>query len=310
MKKFVKGCAITALVLAVIGVILFAIGMFGDGPATLRQMVRDGRFSIGSGDWFEWNFNKSYDIEDSSIFFEEEGNYAIQEGAVEFSASKEEVDSLDVDLGGCDLMVVSSASDNLNYEVETQGSGKYQVYVKNGTLHIKGQKKLHYNGTDQVILYVPEGETLGWATFELGAGEFEMDSLTATNLAVSLGAGSLEAKYLQGTDVNIEVGAGEVVVRSGYIGNLNLAVGAGNIEWESQISGDVKADVAMGALDLVVQGSKEEDHNYYVSGAMGNMVIGSREWSGFGTDMDIDNQAPTDYHLTCAMGELIVQFTQ
>lgn len=311
MKKFVKISSITALVLFVLGIILVAVCTFGGGAKTLRQLAMEGRLNLGGRflfnwveDWTDYRWESHYDLEDLTIF---NGEYAVNDSTnVSFSADKSEVTALSAELGGCDVYINTAADGK--YYVSTTGSGKFQVYVKNGVLHVKGVKKSYQMGKCRVDIYIPEDVILNSAYLSMGAGQMDIEKLAATDTDIEVGAGALYVGNLQTKNLHAELGAGEMFVYAGKIGYMDLTVSAGNMEISAEVAGDIDAEVAMGALEILVIGSDEDSHNYNMECAAGSMTVGSLTHTGLAVERYIDNGAATNYNLECSMGELIVDF--
>lgn len=308
MKKFVKISAITALVLVILGVILLSIGAVGGGIQGVNFLANSGALSFGPEDIdiVDWvhTWDVEYDLDEDIMF--DSGYTLFTGGSTEFTADSAEVHRLFVELGGSQIQFLTSEDDT--WRVEAEGIGKFQVFVQDNTLKVMGVKKGVNISFCEVKIYVPEGTMLSEAELNVGAGEMDIEYLAAGEMDLSVGAGSVTAEYLKTADLSVDIGAGEMVIEDGEVGDLEVAVGAGRFEMEGTIAGDVDGDVAMGSMDLTVYGSEESDHNYEVDCAAGSMIVGSRSYSGLGTEMSIDNGAATTYELECAMGELNVRF--
>ncbi|MBD5460125.1 MAG: DUF4097 domain-containing protein [Lachnospiraceae bacterium] len=159
-----------------------------------------------------------------------------------------------------------------------------------------------------VTVYMPQNARLGRAEIYIGAGEMDIDHLTAEKAMVNVGAGSLTIKDLEVGKIQMNVGAGSVTVKDGVIGDMELATGMGSLTMKANITGDIYSSVAMGEVKIVVCGSGEKDHNYELSCTAGEMRVGSRYNAGLGMDISIDNDALSTYTLTCAMGSVSVTF--
>ena len=65
----------------------------------------------------------------------------------------------------------------------------------------------------------------------------------------------------------------------------------------------------MGAMELNLAGS-EEDFNYTIEAAMGNVSVGGVDYSGIGQDRTIKNSADKNMNIECAMGNIEVDFEE
>lgn len=328
MKKFAKITAIIALVMTVLGVTLFSIGAIGGGIRALKVLAWNGQLSFGPEDlsglkwltrWnFRWNGADNF-VEWGEDLFEDNGGFDFDEdvlfnrdyelfngGSASCEANADEVKKILMELGGADVRLVRWDKDQ--WRVEAESIGKFQSFVEGDTLKILGLKKGINIGYSQVTIYMPRDAELEKAEIFIGAGDTDIEYLSADKAEFNVGAGSLTIKDLRADKLQMNVGAGEITVRDGVIGDMDLAIGMGSMTVKGEVTGDIYSSVAMGALEVFVRGSGEKDHNYELSCAAGEMRVGSRYNAGLGMDMTIDNDAATTYNLDCAMGSTKVTF--
>jgi len=310
MKKFAKITAITALVLAVLGLMLTIIGAFGGGAKLVKTLARDGGLSIGPEDfeWVEWIDGINIVIEDdSAVVFND--NYEIfTAGERQFSYSETEVENFEFRMAGGDIDI--QVGDGENWTVEIDGIGKFQSYVEAGTLYVVGTHSGINVDVGDVLIKIPRSEYLGSADISLGAGEMDIAYLTADEMNIAVGAGDITVEKADVRNLEASVGAGEIDIESGKIGNAEVAVGMGAAYITGNITGNVDGGVSMGELCIEVQGSAANEHNYNVSCAAGEVEIGGKTYAGVGNSMEIDNGADTIYNLDCAMGRIEVSFKE
>ena len=167
-----------------------------------------------------------------------------------------EIFSLSVDLSGAQLKIQTadkfSVESNHNY---------ISVNSEKGQLCINETKKLFsfYPKGVTVILNIPEGFVFDEATVETGAGEVEIDSLSADVLKLSLGAGEAEIKNLTANSrTDIDGGAGELKIDGGWLCNLELDMGVGELTLKSRIEGQSQVDYGVGETNLTLLGNRED----------------------------------------------------
>lgn len=308
MKKFMKGCAVTALVLIVLGVVLAVAAGSIRGRIAIEDTVRavtGGRVKLDlhlnptSGD------DGYYNIEDSDVFSKE---YDIVEGNVERYSLGNNISKLDVEIGGCNLYVQESQDDE--FYLEAENMRKMQSYVKEGTLHIKALRTGEiWDETKkcEIILYVPANYSFQEAEFEVGAGYIDIGTLTAGEVGLEAGAGSIEADLIQAQEVDASVGAGAISVYDMNVQDVSGEVGVGYMYLEGEISRRADMECSMGSLELYVRGA-QTDFNYQVECGMGNLEIGEESYSGLAKETSINHQAAKNMDLECAMGSISVTF--
>lgn len=320
MKKFMKGCAITAAVLCLLGLLLAIAGGTARGSDIISEVVQKvtgGRVHVDFGDVKDWGVTiadtidtidsgVNYDINDQSIFAHSQKIY---KGDVAKYSLGKGIENLDIEVGGCILEARASSDDN--FYIEAEKAYKFQGYVEGSTLYVKasnGAKTWNRMGSCTITLYIPEGFTFGTVEMEMGAGVLEFDDLRAGDFVyLTAGAGQIVIDSIQSSQVELEVGAGEIKLKGMEVGELEAEVGMGNFEARGIITGQAEIKCAMGNVDLRLAGS-EKNYNYSVECAMGNIDIGGHSYSGLSKKTDIDNGAGNDIDLNCAMGNVTVSF--
>ena len=186
MRKFMKGCAITALLFILLGLILGVSGSLGNGsthfsPGEILSAVTLGRISEEKVD--DWSDGVTeqirenmgdvhYDLEDKVDY---DSDYEVKSGKIELYVLGDDsqgITDLQVQAGGC-VMKIRVSEDNC-FRVEADGMRKFQGYVEGGTIEIRGTSKASNNSEGNlggsICLYVPEGYYFENTSLDLGAG--------------------------------------------------------------------------------------------------------------------------------------------
>ena len=326
MKKFFRFCGGLALSLVILGLIFLGVGMLTVGSdkmnETLQKLTKgrvqmdlqgihllDDDVKVKLGSFLE--DNAIYDIDESSMFSKK---HKVWQGNVERTLIAEgDVTKLSLELGGCKFELADSATDE--YYVEYRGKGKTQAYADKGTLYVKVLNGSNWNIADwneeandsHMILYLPMNTCYEEIKAELGAGQMNLDNLSANTMEVEIGAGQVVANGLIAENLTLGVGAGDVVLEESILKELELEVGAGNCEIAGRIDGNVKANCAAGNIVVEVDG-KESDFNYDMQCAVGKIQIEDTEYSGLSQEQELDHGALKEMELTCAAGNLEVTF--
>lgn len=318
MKKFMKVCAITALVLVVVGLVLGIVGSTAKGSSVISDVVENvtgGRVKINTKPW-DWGITigdsffdslneVDYDIKDSVTF---DSNYAVMSGEVDKYCPEGTVTNLEIEAGGCTFRVKDSEDDC--FYVEAKSVGKFQAFVEDGTLYIKtttGARQWSEINGSKITLYVPENYSLGKVQIDLGAGVLEFPNLQAESVALEVGAGQITAESVKVQNLDINVGMGQIELTHMDVTELTAEVGMGELMAKGTVSGNVNAECSMGNLELWITG-EQEDFNYELNGAMGNLTLGRESYSGFAQEKIIDNGATKMMKLDCSMGNVTVGF--
>lgn len=320
MKKFMKGCAITALILVVAGLVLGIVGSTARGGAAISRAVETvtgGRVKVNIGDWANWGITVGdqlfdsleevdYDINDSISF---SSHYDIQKGDIEKFRLEGDITNLEIEAGGCFFRV--EASDDDCFYMVAEGTGKFQAYVESGTLYINTTTSVRtwneINGS-KIILYVPENYSYGEVKIDLGAGVLEFPGLKAEKASLDVGAGRIRADGAEVGKLEANVGMGQIELTDMAVTDFEAEVGMGELVANGAVQGNIDAECSMGNLELWLEGA-QEDFNYELSGAMGNLTLGGESYGGFANEKKVNNGAKKKMEIECSMGNVTIGFS-
>jgi len=297
VKKFMKTCAILALILIIVGIAMTATAGVVKGPeviATAKDYVTQNIDKLDSGIRF--------DIETDMNF---ENSVPVLAGEAHQIYSVNDVKNLEVEVGTCELIIGQSKDADIHVIVE--GAGNYQGYLSGDTLCLK------------LIRSSEIGATLstndGGINLNLDAAACRMELLLPQDFAfedvtLSLGAGTVDATIpFKANDLEIELAAGEVTVSNLEVNQLSAEVGAGALTLSGKIYEAADLQCGMGDLALNLTGNKN-DFNYDVEVAAGEVTIGNESFGGIAGEREIDNNASANIDIECAMGNVEVTFTE
>lgn len=316
MKKFMKGCAITALIFIVLGMLIGVTGSIGHGSP--RFSFQEILSAIGWGDdvWdgvaeqIQENMGDvHYDLEDNVDY---DPDYEVKSGRVEsyvLADSSLGITRLQVQAGGCSMEIQVSEDDC--FRVEAEGMRKFQGYVEDDTLVICGTSKA---GSDDqgnlggsICLYVPEGYYFENTSLDVGAGSLNVEELQTGSLEANVGAGKMAFVKLNADQARLDCGAGQMTVEELTSRVTEVSVGMGSVRLNGDVTERLTADCSMGELKLTLAG-EQTDFNYDLSCGMGAMKVGSDSYNGMAQEKQIDNHADKNMQLECAMGSVKVEF--
>lgn len=296
MKKFMKTCAILALVLIVVGMGMALVAGAIQGPITWAELKKSAHWDDDFKESLDQvvaglehlDSGQRYELEEHVNF---DSDSPIYEGDTEQTFSAAEIRDIEISAGACSIEVKDSEDED--FHIKVQNVGSYQGYVKGNTLYVRSVRKTTWGDGAKcsIKLYVPADFTFEDVELSLGAGQIDWQS--------ALGA----------SEVEIELGAGDINLADLMTDKLKAEVGMGSLE----VTGDIreKADVscAMGNIDLTLAGA-ENSFNYEVEVAAGNVTIGGKTYSGLAKEKDIDNDALRDISVECAMGNISISFNE
>lgn len=309
MKKFAKGCLLTAISMFFIGIIILIICII-----------------IGGGSLFHYLKNEALPHDTFTNLFDDTAvTFHNGETHIDFSkhhqthsgkhenmqvATISEIKNLDIDFGG-GMCIISESSDEF-FHIYSDNANEFQYYKENNTLYLKGFDEItlgiQTNDCNTVYLDIPKNFSFENIDIELGAGYLQAHSLTASdNINLEVGAGELTTSSLNADSFTLGLGAGNVEIKNGTINNSELSVGFGNMTYHGKINRDLTAECGMGNLELFLTDSYEA-HNYKLDCALGNMTLHEKNFSAVAYTNNIQHGTDSTYTLTCGMGNMNIQF--
>lgn len=321
-----KTCCIIALVLIGSGLGLTIAGCSIGGAENIAQVVNDvtsGKVDVSldmAGERFgifmdelgnslsKLDDGETYNIDDYGTVYTNDS--PVLSGDISrFSLGNENVKKLVLNAGGCEFGIKESEDDC--FWLEAEGVSRLQAYVKDQELHVTTTRSGKVTGSmiksTKIILYVPEGYEFQNIEMELGAGLLKAEELQAQEIQVKAGAGEIILESLTAQKADLNVGMGDITVKNMNLGELVAEAGMGNMELEGSLNGDGQAKCSMGNITLKLDGA-EEDFDYSISSAMGNVDLNGQKYSGLASAKDISNGAEKKLEAECSMGNIDIRF--
>lgn len=309
MKKFAKGCLITALSMLFIGIIILMVcAIIGGG--SLFSYLRNEASHHGHLSGIFDNTVVTFHNGKSHITFSD--HHPTHSGTHENKqvATASDISKLDIDFGG-GMCVITESPDEY-FHIYTEHADEFQYYTDGNTLYLKGFDDItfgvHSRDYNKVNLEIPRDFSFENIDIELGAGYLEAHSLSAFNkLTLEIGAGELITDSLAANTLTLEVGAGNAEIGNACVNDSEITVGFGSITYHGTISKDLTAECGMGNLELFLQDSYEA-HNYKIDCAMGNMTLHGKSFGAVAYSDQIQHGADSTYTLECGMGNMNILF--
>lgn len=335
MKKFTKGCLISALILFVFGCAFCGICGAMGGFRQLDSLNEDGIYSFGLGRWgylggwlgFLDDDDWDIDIPDIPGAQKLAGSETAQ---TNYRAS--DITAIDIELGRSNLTIRESEDDYIR--IQNGSSTKTVKYgMSNGVFKLYNGRTFGFwsfgnVSKGSVYLYLPKGMDLNSIDIEMGAGNVESISLEADEINLEAGAGNFIMEELLGRDISIsvgagkadignidagalsiEAGAGDIQIQKINVNSLDMEVAAGSLDAAGSVNGDVDIECAAGSVDMELQGA-ETDYDYEIDCAAGSVRVGSNEYSGIANERSIDNGSRKEMNIECAAGNVEIRFVQ
>ena len=290
MKKFTNIVLIIAMICVIIGVICCGCGIAMGGTfGEIKQMIKDGHYSW---DWVGWN-DEEGSIENQTTYYD-----------------SAEIQNLSISINAGTLDIKQGDGDKIQVDVQTHG-GKVAVAQKADTLSIEDKTKSMFgNRHIEITLYLPEKVSFDEVDIDVDAGEVvsDYDTLDCKKLTLNVDAGHMSISNVKASDTaDISVGAGEMEIAAIEVKDLKMDTGVGKMEITGSVTGDVVADCGVGELDLTLA-NHEQDFNYEVDCGLGEIKVGSNNFSGFDGTKSMDNNALQDMTIDGGVGSIKVAF--
>lgn len=295
MNKFIKVSLITAGILFAVGIVFCSITAMVGGGRLIRE-IWDERLS-----WTIKNMDVSTYLRNTS---HENFSVDIADG---------EVTEMALSLGAGSFSVYQKAEADGKIDVEWNGRGGFDAYVKNGTFYVEGFRKNRLFGTDmnynEATIYVPQGIVFHLVNVEAGAGRVEIYDIKADVLEAEIGAGEMIMGDSSVRELVVEVGMGRFEGFDINATNADISVGMGESVYSGNISGNLDAECDLGNMVLELEG-KETDHNYEIECSAGNINLDGRTFTGLGAERSINNGVSSNFKIECNMGNIDIEFTE
>lgn len=198
------------------------------------------------------------------------------------------VEEIEIDLNSDELIFEAHSGNNIVVEVENDASGNVKVKSDSKKLEIESTKR---KSNRSITIFYPNGKKFSKVDICVGAGSVSVD-------------GDLTADEL-----DIEIGAGEFTnTASITVNKLDVEVGAGSADITELTVKKVDGECGIGSLSMSIKG-KEEEYNYKLECGIGEISIGSDDYSGFAREKDITYPgASGEIDLECGIGEIEIAF--
>ncbi|MCP1102624.1 DUF4097 and DUF4098 domain-containing protein YvlB [Aequitasia blattaphilus] len=270
MKKGWKTFWVIMASMAVLGLVLTILGV------SLGASTRVIRNELGFGPFFDYDFDN-----------DDLGNAKVTE--------YDDIRSLDVKYyyGKLEILTDSNAK-KIKVEEITRTGRSADYEVEDGELQIESHKGgiswFNTRGNRSMRITIPQKLQLDEVDLELGAGQLQVNNLSAKEIHLEVGAGEGKLEDFQGDYVTIKNGAGRVEATGDATRNLDVETGVGEV-----VVG-VKGD--------------STDYNYSVSSGIGEVRIGETSYGGIGSDGNVSNNSDRDIKVECGVGKVAISFNQ
>lgn len=283
MKRFVKICAVTGLVLLLLGLGITAVSAAMGGRYTNSLPSR-----LASRVWHNhmpWLVRWGNDWQDNRERRDDRDNWNGRDdpddtdrasGSSQVSTvsdpSYAQARKLDVDIDKGVILVLEKEGIS-QIQVNVQDTyNRTQCYMDEFTLKVKRESgRSRGNEAPRIEILIPAG--------------YELDKLS------------------------LDMGAAECTVLGVTVSKLEIDTGVGAITFSGTVNGDVEVETGVGDVTLNLTGS-QDGYNYQVECGVGSIDVGAEHYTMLSHETHINNKAPYTMELECGVGNIAVNFDQ
>lgn len=345
MKKFTKGCLLTALITFILGVVICGVGALLGGFRQLESLNIRGITGIpfryhNGADGVRYGFGWDDDWEDDVEWpkYQDWNRLDGTGSGTQLNLTADTLRNLYINAGACELSVKESQDNHVWLEIDGEDDN-FRYHEEGGdTLRIVRRPDWVFwnwarNQVDvvtRVYLYLPKDIYLDYievyfgagnlnsielkaheADVEVGAGVCAFDGLTVTDcVEITVGAGQVSIAKMDANEADIEAGVGQVYVENARVGgSADIVVGVGEVEFCGVIHGNLDAECDLGNITMRME-DREEDHNYEIDCSLGNVRVGNTTYTSLGEEKSIYHNSGSTYEIECSLGNVNLSFAQ
>lgn len=345
MKRFTKGCLLTALAAFILGAAICSVGGLLGGFRQLEGLnikgitgipfrYHDGTDGIRYG--FGWDDDWDDDVEWAK--YKDWNRFDGTGGGTQLNLTADTLRNLYIQAGACELFVKESQNDHVWLEINGADDNFRYREEDGDTLRIVRRPDWVFwnwarNQVDvvtKVYLYLPKDAYLNYlevyfgagnmesielnareAEVEVGAGVCTFDGLTVTDcMEINAGAGQINIGKMDVNEVDIEAGVGQIYIENARVGDsADVMVGVGEIKFYGIVHGNLDVECDLGNVTMRME-DREKDHNYEIECSMGNVRVGNITYTSLGETKDIYNGSNSTFDIECSLGNVNISFAQ
>lgn len=313
MKKFIRICALTGLILllAGIGITSVSAAMGGryssfiphhiwariwDGDDYLDNYWDDLEYSDdleSSGNWSHWN--------EEELHSSTGGNGLSAESAARLTESAQ--DAALPPEGSAASSQDPGAADNSGRNLSSfTGTRKLDVDMDNGVVRIYEKEDI---SQIEVNVYDEYNSTRCYMDKETLKIKRENKRRRADDVRVEV---LIPAGY-QFEKVSVDMGAAECQINGIHTSKLDIDTGVGAVVFSGTVTGNVELETGVGDVALNIKG-RESDYNYRIECGVGTIQVGESSYTMMSHENHINNNAPYTMELECGVGTVTVSFDE
>jgi len=278
MKNFMKGCAVTALILIVIGLILTVVVNISQGPGYLNDFLASNEItkkwlnrleepqsditklvdeldrlrSKTSSDDYEYDYAYEYEYENDYDYSYETG-FALEEG-FDLNEATMFSDSFEIYNGDVSKMMIADSSNVSSLDLSIGGCKFYIKESDDDNFYVEGTNvgKLQAYVKDDTLKLNALRSTKIWDDIQnCRIVLYIPGSYNFTDIDIEFGAGTMDLGSLRAEEINLEAGAGSIQAEFLYADEIKVSLGAGQIYAAEFETDKLTAVVGAGTMEMI-----------------------------------------------------------
>ncbi len=197
--------------------------------------------------------------------------FGTQSDLFNFAAVSDDVTILDIDISSAELSIeagsffgICSHNENVTY------------YEDGNRLVVTDSKDFSHSSDGIVIIRIPRDRVFEKVEISAGAGEIDIEGLTAEDIKMTLGAGDVYIKELNALgSAAVSCTVGELTVKKGSVNNLEADFGIGDVELQCGLTGKCEIDCGLGDISIVLPGT-EKDYRIEIDKSLASAKINGK----------------------------------
>ena len=197
------------------------------------------------------------------------------------------------------------------------------VQIEGDTLLISTKKGRNWNwffgwhrdktghGRTVITVRIPQNTLFDTAEINIGAASLLLDGFTATQrFILNTGAGEVNVQNITASNVDIKTGVGETIFRNCNFTDTVMNTGVGETAFEGKIFKNFDINAGIGGTAMRIKGKKTDYLIDAISG-IGSILIDGRKAAGISSTFRVNNQnALHTIRVKAGIGEIDIKFTE
>nr|WP_298680876.1 DUF4097 family beta strand repeat-containing protein [uncultured Treponema sp.] len=162
-----------------------------------------------------------------------------------------------------------------------------------------------------ITVKIPHNMRFDTADINMGTASLTLDGFTASQrFTLNTGAGEVNINNITASNVDIKAGVGETVFRNCSFTDTVMNTGVGETVFDGKIFQNLELNAGIGEIDMRING-KKDDYLIDATSGIGSILIDGRKAAGIDSTFRVNNQnALHTIRIKAGIGEVNINFTE